>query len=65
MNLEMVRRQVAEAENQAILAAWLHAESPRATGGITSISSTLAQRNKAAAAAHSAAAANEDADRAR
>ncbi|HWD51480.1 MAG TPA: hypothetical protein VG412_03705 [Acidimicrobiales bacterium] len=65
MNLEMVRRQVAEAENQAILAAWLHAESPRTTGGITSISSTLAQRNKAAAAALSAVAANEDPDRAR
>ncbi len=63
LNLEMVRRQVAEAENQAILAAWLHAESPRTTSGVTSISSTLAQRNKAAAAA--LAAAKEDGDRAR
>jgi hypothetical protein len=63
LNLEMVRRQVAEAENQAILAAWLHAESPRTHGGVTSISSTLAQRNKAAAAALSAAAAKEDGDR--
>ncbi len=63
MNLEILRRQVAEAENQAILAAWLHAESPRTTSGVTSISSTLAQRNKAAAAA--LAAAKEDADRAR
>jgi hypothetical protein len=65
MNLEMIKRQVAEAENQAILAAWLHAESPRTTSGVTSISSTLAQRNKAAAAALAAAAAKEDADRAR
>jgi hypothetical protein len=65
MNLEMVNRQVAEAENQAILAAWLHAESPRTTSGVTSISSTLGQRNKAAAAALAAAEAKEDADRAR
>jgi hypothetical protein len=65
MNLEMVRRQVAEAENQALLAAWLHAESPRTTGGVTSISSSLAQRNKAAAAvaASAASAANEDPER--
>jgi hypothetical protein len=63
MNLEMVRRQVAEAENQAILAAWLHAEAPRTTGGVTSISSTLAQRDRAAAAALSAA--NEATERTR
>ena len=61
----MVRRQAAEAENQAILAAWLHAEEPRTTGGVSSMSSTLTQRNKAAAAAFSKAAAKEDADRAR
>jgi hypothetical protein len=63
MNLEMVRRQVAEAENQALLAAWLHAESPRTTGGVTSISSSLAHRNEAAAATLSASAANEDPER--
>jgi HPt (histidine-containing phosphotransfer) domain-containing protein len=65
MNLEMVRRQVAEAENQALLAAWLHAESPRTTGGVTSPSSSLAHRNKEAAAALLAMEAQEDADRAR
>jgi hypothetical protein len=58
MNLDIVKRQVAEAENQALLAAWLHAESPRTTGGVASISSTIAQRNKAAAA-------KEDSDRSR
>lgn len=65
MNLEMVRRQAAEAENLAILAAWLHAEAPRTTGGVSSMSATLTQRNKVAAAAATAAAAKEDADRAR
>ncbi len=65
MNLDIVRRQVAEAENQALLAAWLHAESPRTTSGVASISSTIAQRNKAAADAEAAAAAKEDSDRSR